>query len=195
MTDAGHRSHSRRSRLNPTALIGLALVVLTGAALLLVSPAEPSDRTQGPEERPLTSATVGCPEALDDAAAYVASGIPSVSGEVGVASGASSRSVQVNGDEVTAVNNVPGALVLSASGEQAPGLLASRFATDELAALDCPVPLPEQWFTAAGGGADHNSVVELVNPDAGPAIADITVLSRNGHAGRAAAARRERSRK
>ena len=56
-------------------------------------------------------------------------------------------------DEVTAVDNVPGPLVLSASGEQAPGLLASRFATDELAALDCPVPLPEQWFTAAGGGA------------------------------------------
>jgi len=38
------------------------------------------------------------------------------------------------------------------------------------------VPAPDQWFTGLGARADHDSVIELVNPDAGPAVADITLL-------------------
>jgi hypothetical protein len=180
MTEPGRRSHSRRSRLNPTALIGVVLVALTLLALLTVSPAEPSDRTQPPAERPLTSATVGCPSALDDESVYVASGLKSVSGEVELSSPTAQRSVDINGDEVNRVNDVPDPVALSASGEQAPGLLASRFGDDGLAAVDCPVPSPDTWFTGAGAGADHNSVVELVNPDEGLAVADITALGRTG---------------
>jgi hypothetical protein len=40
----------------------------------------------------------------------------------------------------------------------------------------CAVPSSEQWFTGVGSRADHDSVIELVNPDAGPAVADITLF-------------------
>ena len=36
------------------------------------------------------------------------------------------------------------------------------------------------WFTGVGSGAGHTSVLELVNPDSGTAIADVTVYGRSG---------------
>jgi hypothetical protein len=39
------------------------------------------------------------------------------------------------------------------------------------------VPTSEQWFTGLGAAAVHDSVIELVNPDSGPANADITLYA------------------
>jgi hypothetical protein len=61
----------------------------------------------------------------------------------------------------------------------APGLVASR--QDEgPAAVSCRAPESDQWFTGLGAAARHSSVLELVNPDPGPAVADITVLGPRG---------------
>nr|WP_281363286.1 DUF5719 family protein [Nocardioides perillae] len=76
------------------------------------------------------------------------------------------------------------AAVVRGRGDLAPGLLALRLAggATGAAAVACPAPAPEQWFTGVGAGATHASVLELVNPDAGPAVADVTVLDATGTA-------------
>ena len=57
----------------------------------------------------------------------------------------------------------------------APGLVAGR--QDEgPAAVSCRAPTSDQWFTGLGAAARHQSVLELVNPDPGPAVADITLV-------------------
>ena len=53
------------------------------------------------------------------------------------------------------------------------------FATP-LAAAPCREPIPDQWFTGVGAGAHHSSVLELVNPDAGPAVIDATLVGQDG---------------
>ena len=68
-----------------------------------------------------------------------------------------------------------GALVVKGTDDLAPGLLGLRSGTTPLTALDCTVPTAEQWFTGLGARADHDSVIELVNPDGGPAVAEITL--------------------
>ena len=77
---------------------------------------------------------------------------------------------------------MPGAgpVVAEGQGDLAPGLIGARFGDRRLAAVDCPQPSPETWFTGVGAGTRHNSVLELTNPDAGPAVADVTVLARAG---------------
>ena len=70
--------------------------------------------------------------------------------------------------------------MVTGAGDLAPGLVAGRAQSAPLAAADCAPPVPDQWFTAVGADATHDSVLELVNPNAGRAIADITVRSPGG---------------
>ncbi len=70
--------------------------------------------------------------------------------------------------------------MVTGTGDLAPGLVAGRSQSAPLAAVDCAPPVADQWFTGVGADATHDSVLELVNPNAGPAIADITVRSPNG---------------
>ena len=41
-------------------------------------------------------------------------------------------------------------------------------------------PAPERWFTGVGAAAEHASTLTLVNPDKGPAVADVTVWDGSG---------------
>ena len=75
--------------------------------------------------------------------------------------------------------------VVTAEGDLAPGLLAGRFG-EPLVAPECRPPAFDEWFTGVGAGAKHSSVLELVNPDAGPAVVDVTRV-RPPRAGRRAA--------
>ena len=59
-------------------------------------------------------------------------------------------------------------------------LVAGRSGGTEPAVASCLPPRARQWFTGLGAGARHRSILELTNPDAGTAVADITVLGRNG---------------
>jgi hypothetical protein len=61
----------------------------------------------------------------------------------------------------------------------APALSAAR-ADAGPAATSCVAPQPEQWFTGLGAAAKHSSVLELVNPDPGPAVADISLIGSRG---------------
>jgi hypothetical protein len=61
----------------------------------------------------------------------------------------------------------------------AAGLLAAR-EDDGPASVSCRAPESDQWFTGLGAAARHSSVLELVNPDPGPAVADITVIGPRG---------------
>ncbi len=73
---------------------------------------------------------------------------------------------------------VPEAAVVTGEDDLAPGLLAARLGDGS--GTTCGGPLPETWFPGAGARPAHASVVELVNPDPGPAIADLTILAPSG---------------
>ena len=177
--ETGRRTAGARS-INPTALIGAALVVLTLGALLLVQPHDPGDRAVEPTSTTLTTASLGCPSALPGGdAVAVGTARDSVEGEVAVRARGSERALRVTSGRIGTVDEGR-ALAITGTGDLAPGLLAARFGGEELAAVDCRVPAPETWFTGVGAGARHDAVLELVNPDEGLAVADVTVYGRSG---------------
>jgi hypothetical protein len=180
-TQPGRRSATaRRGGLSSTAALGLLLPALTVGMLWLVQPHEPVDSVRRPEPTTLKAASVACPSAPDGAGpAYVATGQPDVSGEVSVTAAGKQSSVPVRSGRVTPAPG-SGPVVADGEGDLAPGLIGARFGDRRLAAVDCPQPSPETWFTGVGAGTNHNSVLELTNPDAGPAVADVTVYARSG---------------
>ena len=180
-TTLGRRSAAeRRGGLTSTAVLALLLPALTVGTLMLVQPHEPVDSARPPEPTTLNSASVACPSAPDGAgAAYVATGQPDVRGEVTVTTAGQDSAVPVRSGRVSRMPG-EGPVVADGDGDLAPGLIGARFGDRRLAAVDCPQPSPETWFTGVGAGTRHNSVLELTNPDAGPAVADVTVLARAG---------------
>ena len=177
--ETGRRTAGAR-RVNPTVLIGAALVVATIGALLLVQTHEQGARAVDPTSTTLTTASLGCPTALPGGdAVAVSTSRDSVEGEVAVRSRSGERALPVASGRVGTVDE-PRALAVTGTDDLAPGLLAARFGGEELAAVDCRVPTPETWFTGAGAGARADSALELVNPDEGLAVADITVYGRSG---------------
>lgn len=180
MSATGRRTASSRLPVNPTVVIGVVLVLLTLGALALVTPHEAEDRSAPPEESTLTAASVGCPAALPGADdLVVATGRDDVDGTVTLVGPGRPDEVRLRSGEVTTAP-VPDAVAVTGEAALAPGLLAARFGGTQLAAVDCPPPTPETWFTGVGAGARRDAVVELVNPDEGPAVADITVYGRGG---------------
>ena len=69
--------------------------------------------------------------------------------------------------------------MVTTEGDLAPGLLAGRFG-EPLVAPECRAPAFDEWFTGVGAGAKHSSVLELVNPDPGPAVVDVLAYGRRG---------------
>jgi hypothetical protein len=180
-TQPGRRSaNGRRGGLTSTALLAVLLPALTVGMLLLVQPHEPVDSARPPEPTTLNSVSVACPAAPGgDGAAYVATGQPDVRGEVTVTAGGQESSVPVRSGRVSRLPG-SGSVVADGEGDLAPGLIGARFGDRRLAAVDCPQPSPETWFTGVGAGTRHNSILELTNPDAGPAVAEVTVFAREG---------------
>ena len=69
-------------------------------------------------------------------------------------------------------------VVVGGSGELAPGLVVSRSGGGAATGRDQPAP--ERWFTGLGASAEHSSTLTLVNPDKGPAVADVSVWDGSG---------------
>jgi hypothetical protein len=180
-TQPGRRTATGgRGGVTSTALLAVLLPALTVGTLLLVRPHTPVDESRPPEPTTLKSASVACPSTPDGGGtAYVASGEQDVRGEVSVTANGQSSSVPVRSGRV---GRLPGSgpVVAEGEGDIASGLIGARFGARRLAAVDCPQPAPETWFTGVGAGTRHNSVLELTNPDAGPAVADVAVLARAG---------------
>lgn len=178
MTDAPAPARRRTAtRRRPDVTVLLAVLLPAAAlALLLASGTEPVGRAdRPPSTTPLTRTLLGCPASLPGA------------DEVRVASGVgASGPVDLNGEQVDVAPGrvgtlaVGGSVVVRGDDAVAPGLVAGRSGTSPLVATDCPAPVGEEWFTGVGADARHSSVLELVNANAGPAVADVLVLDEDG---------------
>ena len=176
-----------RRRFGADVLLAIVLPVVAVLALLLLDPDRAQPQGKPPVETPLTTASVVCPSALpgtgSDLLGVTILGTDpdvKVAGDVQVGLGASAAPLPVRTRRVSTAPPGLGPAVVTGSGDLAPGLVAGRSQSAPLAAVDCAPPVADQWFTGVGADATHDSVVELVNPNAGPAIADITVRSPNG---------------
>ncbi len=92
-----------------------------------------------------------------------------------VLSGGTSTEVPVTPHALSPLDGTD-AQVVKGADDLAPGLLGLRSGTAPLNAMDCTVPTADQWFTGIGARADHDSVIELTNPDGGPAVAAIDLF-------------------
>ncbi|HET6391610.1 MAG TPA: DUF5719 family protein [Blastococcus sp.] len=174
----GRRSatRSRGRRVDVTMLLAVGLPLLALVAALLVRPDDTQRGDVAPQETALTQATLICPSG--EAGVVVASD-SDASGEVLVRQGAQVESAELAPRRASGVRTGEAPAVVTAEGDLAPGLLAGRFGTP-LVAPECRPPAFDEWFTGVGAGAKHSSVLELVNPDAGPAVVDAIVYGRRG---------------
>jgi hypothetical protein len=176
-----------KGRFGADVLLAIVLPVACAAALLLLQPDRGQPEGEPPLETPLTTASVVCPSALPGSGTDLL-GVSTVgtdpatkvAGDVQVGLGDTVGPLRVRTGRVSPATSGPGPAVVTGTDDLAPGLVAGRSQTAPLSAVDCTPPVAEQWFTAAGAGATLNSMIELVNPNAGPAIADITVRSPGG---------------
>jgi len=177
MSTPGRRTAQVRGRrVDVTVLLAVGLPLLAILAALLVAPGDTERPGAPPEETALTRATVICPSG--DPGAVVASD-SDASGEVNVRQGRREGGVELSPLRPAEVPTRRSPVVVTADGDLAPGLLAGRFGSP-LVAPECRAPAFDEWFTGVGAGAKHSSVLELVNPDAGPAVVDAIAYGRSG---------------
>lgn len=171
------RSRRQRTRrFDLTAVLAVVLPLVTIGALALVHPAHETFTPRPPALTRLSRSVVVCPAARPfspDALAATASGS---AGTLTLGSGADQSDVPVRPNAGTPLTG-PGALVVRGRDQVAPGLVAGRFGTSPVTGVNCPNPAADQWFTGLGARVDHDSVLELVNPDPGPAVVGFTLLS------------------
>jgi hypothetical protein len=179
-----------KRRFGADVVLAVVLPVACALALLLLHPDRGQPHGAAAVEAPLTSSSLVCPGALPGSGTDLVgvstlgsepgSTETTVSGDVQVGLGATLAPLEVRSLRVSGASPGPGAAVVTGSDALAPGLVAGRSRSTPLAAVDCSPPATDQWFTGAGAGATHDSVIELVNPHAGDAIVDITVRSPGG---------------
>lgn len=177
---AGRRTATRRNRVNLTTVLAVVLPVLSVAVLLLVRPDPPQDPTYPPTRTTLTAATLICPAGLRGSPEVALTTVSDdVDAQVEVGLGADVKDADLVSGRVTTVDDGD-ALAVSGEDDAAPGLVAGRAGEGEEAVASCLPPAATRWFTGVGAGASHRSVLELTNPDSGTAVADVTVLGRDG---------------
>jgi hypothetical protein len=170
-------------RPDVTVVLAVLLPLLTVAALLLVRPETPGRAIDPPERADLTRSTIVCP---GGATRTSLSTMSETSGQVSVRVGEGTDDTDDTDEtrvdltpRATATVQGEGPVVVTGEGALAPGLVGGVVASP-LAAAACREPVSDQWFTGVGAGARHSSVLELVNPDAGPAVVDATLVGQNG---------------
>ena len=171
-----------RRRVTPAIVLAVLVPLLTLGALALVRTEQPRVAARPPELTELTRVSLGCPSAAgsDSRELAVGSALATEDGEVAVdvlGSGGAPQPLDLRPGRVSSAQ-VPEAAVVTGEDDAAPGLLAARLGDG--AATACGPPLPEAWFPGVGARPAHASVIELVNPDPGPAIADLTILAPSG---------------
>lgn len=176
----GRRSSRSRRRVDATAVLAVVLPAVVVLALLTVRPGDEVDRSTPPDLTALTRSTVVCPSALESEDVSVTSAADGVDGEVRVGLGEQRTPAPVTAGQVTTADGGPDPVAVYGDDATAPGLVAARFGTGAPATASCLPPHPVSWFTGVGAGAGHTSVLELTNPDAGTAVADVLVLGRDG---------------
>jgi hypothetical protein len=170
-----------RARLNVTAVLAVVLPLCTVGALALVRPADPVDTRQAPQETALALSVLTCPSSITRTREVSVASATGLEGTVEVAPVGEESPAPLAIEAGRPATSSPGrrAVVVRATDDLAPALLASR--DDEgPASAPCVTPRPEQWLTGLGAAARHSSVLELVNPDTGPAVADISLIGSRG---------------
>jgi len=177
-TSGGRRRvvEATRRRPSPLTLLAVVIPLLTIAALALVRPAAAPPTSYHPTDAPLDRSTAVCPARLPGADDVRL-------GSTGLASGEVALRIGRKDDTATLTDGIGGlrersSVVVNGSGELAEGLVASRSGAGS--AVGCQPPEPERWFTGVGASAEHTSTLTLVNPDKGPAVADVTVWDGSG---------------
>ncbi len=169
-------AETARTRPSPVTILAVLIPLLTVAALALVRPAGQPSSSHAPAEAPLDRVTAVCPARLPGADEIRM-------GTTGLGSGELTLRVGRQDDTQSLTDGVASRterqyVVINGSGELAPGLVASRSGGGS--ATGCDQPAPERWFTGAGASAEHTSTLTLINPDRGPAVADVTVWDGSG---------------
>ncbi len=167
---------ARRSRVDATVLLAVGLPLLVLLAALLVRPGDVARSGSGPDETALDRSTVICPSGTGP---VVAAADVDATGTITARQGKKEAQVRLASRTPTRVESGDAAVVLDAAGDLAAGLVAGR-AGSPLVAPECRPPAFDEWFTGVGAGAKHSSVLELANPDAGPAIVDTLVYGARG---------------
>lgn len=169
-----------------TTVLALALPLGCVLALAATNPDRAAVVERPPTTSQLTSASVVCPSALDGTdGGRTRLAIGSAAGAAGTLTAVTegrdeSREVTVTPGHVTGLAARDEPVTVTGTGAQAPGIVAGLSSTKPLTAYDCAPVSAGQWFTGVGAGPTHASVLELVNPNAGPAVADVTVLGDEG---------------
>jgi len=176
----GRRAAETSTTTRPVSLVlavALPLVVVVAALLVNGDPVPPPGAA-APSRAPLTSLQLVCPGASGGSIG-IGTVQPGVGGGISLHLGGSHRSAKVTSNRVTWVGE-PAPSVLDGRQGMAPGLIASRVDERRAAAVGCHEPRPESWFTGVGAASIHSSTLQLVNPDSGPAIVDVTVYGTDG---------------
>ncbi len=182
-TNHARRRTSRGPRVDPLALTAVLAPLLTLALLLVVSPGATTSSARDPELAPLDRADLVCPGALGRDSEASAGNTGQLGGVLEL------RRIGGRDAEPDEVDLPAGALVsttsqrpvlVTAHDELAPGLVGLRAESRQLASSPCLDARPETWFVGLGARAEHSSELELVNPDVGAAIVDISVFTRRG---------------
>jgi len=179
----GRRSAGQTKRRPDTAtILAATLPVLALAGALLVAPYESVVVDHPPTEGQLERIDRVCPGA-DEVGPVTIANAEGTEGRVRlrelVENAPPPDGVKVGGNAV-ATRDALAPVVLSAEEEPAVGLVAARSEAKPLAAVSCPEPTAEVWFTGLGARLDHDSILELDNPDTGAAVVDLTVFSGRG---------------
>lgn len=182
---AGRRAAPRRRRTGfpVTVLLALVLPLATVGALAAVDRETVTVAPLAPDLQELDRADLGCPSAVAGAGVRVGSAV-AAAGPVQLRPldevGAKPATVRLGAGAVAEDETGAGPVLVTGRDDLAPGLLGLRSGGPVLAASRCPAPQPETWFTGLGARAGHASVLELVNPDVGPAVVDVAVYAPAG---------------
>ncbi|MGN0063099.1 MAG: DUF5719 family protein [Nocardioides sp.] len=177
-TRTGRRAAAASRRPSMLTVVSAVIPLLTVGALALVRPVPIETAAREASPMTLDRSTVVCPSGtarLLREPGLVVADAEGGSGEVQLLQDGEESPLEVSG---ATREDASSAVSVRASGELAPGLAAAR--VGERVAGACQRPEPERWFGGVGGSPEHSSVLELVNPDAGPAVADIEVHGPDG---------------
>ncbi|MDP3967375.1 MAG: DUF5719 family protein [Nocardioides sp.] len=186
---ATRRAPARQGARARAVVLVLLVLGLAGSLVVLLTANEPpADGEAAPERTPVERIALACPTARS-ASTVTVGALPLPDIDPGPVDG-----LEVLGEALPIGR--PGVLeaelprtgpaeeraaLVRGEGAAAPGLTATVAATSpRLSAARCTAPASRRWFTGAGGGVEHASTLELVNPEEGPAVVSVTVLGAEG---------------
>ena len=171
----GRRSAAAAGRrLDVTIVLAVLLPLVSVLLVLLVRPPTFAPQALAPALDDLSRATLLCPGGGTETVLGTAGG---AAGDVTARVSNKDRTVRLAPRSVTRIEG-RAPVVVTGVDDLAPALVGSVLGGD--AGTTCRPPSSDQWFTGVGAGARHLSTLELVNPDAGPALVDVLVYGRDG---------------